>query len=72
VLEAPDGWHIIRALGTKPAAPKPFADVKDGLTRSLRQQAETQAAQDYVDKLLTEKNAAVNEIALRGVVEKPN
>jgi peptidylprolyl isomerase len=70
-IEAADGWHVVRELGTKPAGPRPFDEVKPQLVASLRQAEATRAAEIYIDKLLTEGHAAINEIALQQLVETP-
>lgn len=64
-----DGWHILRELGTKPAGPAPLDEVKPAIVASIRQQATTRAEELYVEKLLTDQKAAVNEIELDKLVE---
>src|SRR5882757_8573102 len=47
---AADGWHIVRLLDTKPAAPAALAEVSDQLRQLLRQQRARQSAAAYVSK----------------------
>jgi peptidylprolyl isomerase len=68
-IEAKDGWHIVRELGTRPAGPAPLDDVKPALVNSIRQQAAQRSAELYLEKLLTEQKAAVNEIELTRLVD---
>jgi peptidylprolyl isomerase len=60
-----DGWHIVHALGSRPAGTQSFEDVHDALASTLRKQAMTQAEDAYVRKLLEDKKAAIDEIALQ-------
>jgi len=68
-IEAKDGWHILKELGTKAAGPAPLDEVKPAIVNTLRQQAQTRAAQLYLEKLLNEQKAAVNEIELDRLTE---
>jgi parvulin-like peptidyl-prolyl isomerase len=43
------GWHVIEVLSdTKPAAPQPLADAKDGISSTLLKQKQDQALKDWV------------------------
>lgn len=64
---AADGWHIVRLLDTKPAAPAALAEVSDQLRQLLRQQRARQSAAAYVSKLESDEHIAVDEIGLQKV-----
>jgi peptidylprolyl isomerase len=63
------GWHIIRMIETKPAAPRPLAEVKEGLITYLRQHKLQDNEQAYLTGLLDKTPIAVNEIGLRRIFE---
>jgi peptidylprolyl isomerase len=63
-LRLPDGFHIIRLLGTKPAGPAPLADVRPQLVQALRQARAQQAVRAYVDEMLRKEPIQLNEIDL--------
>ena len=63
-VEADDGWHILRMIETKPAAVAPLAQVRETLVAMLRQQRAQENATAYMTRLLTEQQAAVDEITL--------
>lgn len=63
------GWHIVRLVATKPAAPRPLAEVKDTLVTMLRQRMSKESQQAYVARLLEKNPVAVNEAALRKLFE---
>jgi peptidylprolyl isomerase len=64
---AADGWHIVRLLDTRPAAPAALAEVSDQLRQLLRQQRARQSAAAYVSKLESDEHIAVDEIGLQKV-----
>lgn len=68
-IRTADGWHIIRLVDTKAAAPRPLADVRDALASALRQQKAEQNQQAYLAQLLQKIPVSVNEIALRKTFE---
>jgi peptidylprolyl isomerase len=63
------GWHIVRLVDTKPAAPRPLAEVKDSLVATLRERKMQDLQQGYVARLLEKDPVAVNEARLRKVFE---
>jgi hypothetical protein len=63
------GWHIVRLMATKPAAPRPIAEVKDTIVATLRQRKSKDIQQDYVAKVLEKNPIAVNEAGLRKLFE---
>lgn len=58
------GWLIVRLIDTKPAVVANFEQVKPTLIQLLRKQKAEQNARAYMEKLMTEQHAAVDEIAL--------
>ena len=63
------GWHIVRLVATKPAAPRPLAEVKDALITTLRQRKTKDSQQAYIARLLEKNPVAVNEAALKKMFE---
>jgi peptidylprolyl isomerase len=68
-IRAGSGWHIIRMDDTKPAAPRPLAEVHDALATALRQRKAQANEQAYLNGLLAKSPIAVNEIALKRIFE---
>ena len=63
-LRAPDGWHIVKMLGSKPATVAPLSDVQAQLVQALKQ-ARTQAAvRQYLEDLVRKEPIQINEIGL--------
>ncbi len=63
-IRLPDGFHIVRLLGTKPAGPAPIADVKPQLVQVLRQARAQQAVRGHIDDMLRKEPIQLNEIDL--------
>jgi peptidylprolyl isomerase len=63
------GWHIVRLIATKPAQPKPLAEVKESLVTSLRQRKTKDVQQSYVAKLLESSPVSVSEDGLKKLFE---
>jgi peptidylprolyl isomerase len=63
------GWHIVRLIATKPAQPRPLAEVKETVVTSLRQQKTKDTEQAYVSKLLEKTPVSVDEEGLRKLFE---
>ncbi|WP_415869608.1 peptidylprolyl isomerase [Burkholderia ubonensis] len=57
------GFHVIKLIGTRPAVPRPLADVKESLRATLRAQRTQQNAQAYLAKL--GGDAPINADALK-------
>ncbi|KVS40806.1 peptidylprolyl isomerase [Burkholderia ubonensis] len=57
------GFHVVKLIDTRPAAPRPLADVKERLRAMLRAQRTRQNAQAYLAKL--GGDAPINEDALK-------
>jgi parvulin-like peptidyl-prolyl isomerase len=67
-LHTADGWHLIRLLGTKPAAPAPLADVRAQLVQALRQQRTAATEQKLIDEMLRRQPIRLDEIGLQRAV----
>ena len=64
-----NGWHVVRLVDTRPAGPRPLAEVKDQLVAALRQAKLQEAQQAYVSALLEKTPAMINEMALKKIFE---
>jgi len=65
------GWHIVKLEDTKPAAPRPLAEVKETLIAGLKQKKAKEGQQAYVSHLLEKSQITVNEAALKKLFEAP-
>lgn len=63
------GWHIVRMAETRPAAPRPLAEIHDSLAAALRQRKAEANEQAYLNGLLAKSPIAVNEIGLKKLFE---
>lgn len=61
------GFHVVKLIDTRPAAPRPLADVKERLRAMLRAQRTQQNAQAYLAKL--GGDAPINEDALKKALD---
>ena len=68
-VRTPDGWHIIKLSGTRPAGPLPLAEVKDQLVQALRQQRAQQLTKAAVDESLRREPVQINEIGLQSALK---
>jgi parvulin-like peptidyl-prolyl isomerase len=68
-IRTDQGWHIVRLLDTKPAAPKPLEEVRPLIAASLRQKKQQDEEQQYIVRLLQKTPVTVNEPQLRTVLE---
>jgi peptidylprolyl isomerase len=59
------GWHIVRLVATRPAGPRPLAEVRENIIAALRQRKVQENEQAYLAELLAKNPVAVNEIGLR-------
>ncbi len=67
-IQAGDGWHIVKEIATRPAAPRPFAEVKEAIYAALRREAQIESAQNLVNRMLARKQASVNMAVLKTVM----
>jgi peptidylprolyl isomerase len=63
-VRSPEGLHIVKLLGTKPAGPAPLADVHDQIVASLKQDRQQQNARTYVSGLFRTSPLQLDEIQL--------
>jgi parvulin-like peptidyl-prolyl isomerase len=68
-IRTASGWHIIRLDDTRPAAPRPLAEVRDQLAAALRQRRMQANEQAYLNGLLAKSPISVNEIGLKKMFE---
>jgi peptidylprolyl isomerase len=72
VIHLPDGYHIVRLLGTRPTAPAPLEDVKPQIVQALQQARTQQGVRAYIDGMLKAQPIELNEIDLaKQVSDKP-
>ncbi len=64
VVHLPDGYHIIRLLGTKEAAPASLDDVRPQVVQALIQARNQQEIRNYIAALLKAEPIQLNEIDL--------
>jgi len=63
------GWHIVRLIDTKPAAPRPLAEVRGLIATSLRQQKEQSEVLQYLARLVDKTPVRLNQANLRTALE---
>jgi peptidylprolyl isomerase len=64
-----DGWHLLRLLGTRPAAPAPLAAVRAQIVQALRRQKQQENARTVVAALVAKQPVQIDEIALPQAVK---
>jgi hypothetical protein len=62
-VRTPSGFHVVKLIDVRAAAPRPLADVKEQLRTMLRAQRTQQNARTYLANLAA--NAPINEDALK-------
>ncbi len=68
-IRTADGWHIVRLVDTKAAAPRPLAEVKANIVAALRQRKQQDNAQAYIGGLLDKNPISVNEMGLQKIFQ---
>jgi len=63
-VRGPQGWHVLKLLGTRPAGPSSLTDSRDALVRAMRQEHMLEAQRGYLTSLLQQVPIQVNEIEL--------
>ena len=63
-VRSPEGWHLLKLIATRAAAPATLADAHDTLVRALRQERVAQSQRAYVGGLLKDDPIQVNEIEI--------
>jgi parvulin-like peptidyl-prolyl isomerase len=69
-VRMPDGWHLLKLIGTKPASTAALADVRANLAEALRKQRTQQNAQTYAAATLRAQPAQIDEITLGKLATK--
>ncbi len=69
-VRMPDGWHLLKLVGTKPASTASLADMKASLAEALRKQRTQQNAQAYAAGTLRAQPAQIDEITLGKLISK--
>ena len=61
-IRSPDGWHLVKLLATRAAAPAAFADIRPELVALLRQQRAADLRRLALNELLRRAPVLVDEI----------
>jgi parvulin-like peptidyl-prolyl isomerase len=69
-IRAPDGWHLVKLLGTRPAATATLDEAKDTLVKLLRQQKASENARAYLQQMQAKQPIEINEIELSRLLSK--
>jgi peptidylprolyl isomerase len=68
-VRSPQGFHLLKLLGTRPAGPATLAETRDALVRALRQERLVQGERAYINNLLKQDPIQLNEIELGKVAK---
>lgn len=63
-VRAPDGWHVLRVLDSRPSGPMSQAEATPQLVQAMRQARAQQAMRTYVGTLLSAEPIQINEVEL--------
>ena len=63
-IRSPEGWHLIKVIGTKPVTPATYAEAREVLVRALRQERAQQIQHNFISSLLQNDPIQVNEIEI--------
>lgn len=63
-IETPDGWHVLKVLGIKPAGTATLAEAHETLVRALRQQRTAQLQRQYVADMLRDDPIKIDQVEL--------
>ncbi len=69
-IRSNEGWHLVKLLGTRPAAPATFAEAREALIRGMRKERVAQNQRTFVGSLLHDEPIQVNEIELGKLIGK--
>lgn len=69
-VRSQEGWHLLKLLATKPAAPATLAEAHDALVRALRQERAQANQRAYLTGLLKDEPIKVNEIEIGKLTTK--
>lgn len=70
-IRTPEGWHIIKLAGSRPASVAPLADVQEEIAQALRQRRVQQNTRIFVDDMLRKEPIELNENELARSVARP-
>lgn len=70
-IRTPEGWHIIKLTGSRPASVAPLADVQEEIAQALRQRRVQQNTRIFVDDMLRKEPIELNENELARSVARP-
>jgi peptidylprolyl isomerase len=68
-VRAPDGWHLLKLLHTKPAAPAPLDQVRDQLADALRRNRIAERERAVLEEIMHREPIQIDEIQLRRAVK---
>ncbi len=71
VVETPQGFHLLRALGRQPEVNRTLDDVKAQIAARLNSQRKTKEFDEFVKKLRDDANIKVNDAELEKVAVAP-
>jgi len=63
-VRGPQGWHVVKLLGTRPAAPAPLAEVRPSLVQALRRSRTTELQRLYLNELLRREPILIDELRI--------
>ena len=63
-VRMPEGWHLLKLTGTKPAGLAPLTEVRSILIEALRKQRLQQNAQAYTAAAMRSQPPQIDEIAI--------
>ena len=69
-VRVPDGWHVLKLLGMKPAGEIPLVDARPQIVAALRQARAQRLVRAYLDDMLKTQPIQVNEIELTKQIGK--
>jgi parvulin-like peptidyl-prolyl isomerase len=61
-VRVPDGWHVLKLLGVRPAGEVPLLDAKPQIVTALRQARAQRLMRAYLDDMIKAQPIQVNEI----------
>ena len=63
-VETPDGWHLLKVLGVKPAGTATLPEVRDALVRAMRQERAGQLQRQYLTEMLQAEPIRIDQVEL--------
>lgn len=69
-IHAADGWHLVKLLGTRPAATATLDQARETLVKLLRQQKASENARAYLQQMQAKQPIEINEIELSRLLSK--